>query len=572
MPGNLLYYGDNLDILRDSIKDESIDLIYLDPPFNSDRNYNILFSSPCGRQSEAQITAFEDSWHWGPQAETEFTEILNSNRTNVAEMIYGLRKFLGENDIMAYLTMMANRLIELHRVLKNTGSIYLHCDPAASHYLKIILDGIFSAENFRNEIIWRRSGAHSSARRYGPIHDTILFYSKSDFYKWNKVFRPYSKKYVESYFNKVDENGDRFRSQTLTGSGVRYGDSGKPWRNYDPTSKGRHWAFPGDLARELNIEDFSLHEKLDYLADNDLLAATEWLPEYRQYLRDSKGVLLQDLWHYQPYTNDFLYGSNESIDHDVKWIGDRSDPERLGYPTQKPLGLLERIINSSTDIGDIVLDPFCGCGTTVHAAQKLNRQWIGIDITNLAISLIERRIKEAFPQASFEVHGTPKDEEGAKDLAARDKYQFQWWACSLVNAQPYQDKKKGADGGIDGIIYFQDDPNPRNVKKIIVSVKGGENVNVSMVRDLSHVVVREEAQIGLFVTLASPTRPMIREAVKEGFYTSPQGKDFPKIQILTVSGLLNGIEKPTFPDYSKGSATFKKAKREKNGATMLLLK
>jgi site-specific DNA-methyltransferase (adenine-specific) len=475
-------------------------------------------------------------------------------------MVQALRKFLGENDMMAYLTMMANRLLELRRVLKSTGSLYLHCDPTASHYLKVVLDGVFGNENFRSEIIWRRSGAHNSAKRYGPIHDTIFFYSKTDSFKWNRVFRPYAKVYVESYFNKTDEKG-RFRSQTLTGAGIRHGESGKVWHGYDPTSKGRHWAFPGVLAEDLGIEDLSLHEKLDYLADHGLVAEGDWLPDYRQYLHQSQGVPLQDIWAYQPFTNGVLYDSDEPIDDDVRWVSDRNDPERLGYPTQKPLGLLARIIASSSDEGHVVLDPFCGCGTAVHAAHKLKRRWIGIDITNLAISLIEKRLRDAFPGIAFEVHGTPKDTEGAKKLAELDKYQFQWWACSLVNAQPWQGKKKGADSGIDGIIYFQDDKGPP--KKIIVSVKGGENVGVPMVRDLAHVVTREKAEIGLFVTLVEPTKPMKTEATKAGFYISPvTGANFPKIQILTIDSLLEGHKKPLYPDLAMGGHTFKKAKVE----------
>ena len=235
----------------------------------------------------------------------------------------------------------------------------------------------------------------------------------------------------------------------------------------------------------------------------------------------------------------------------------------MGYPTQKPLALLERIIQASSNEGDIMLDPFCGCGTAVHASQKLNRQWIGIDITHLAVTLIEKRLKDAFPDIKFEIHGTPKDVGGAKNLAERDKYQFQWWACSLVNAQPFQGKKKGADGGIDGLIYFQDDDGMP--KKIVVSVKGGENVSVAMVRDLAHVVEREKAVIGIFVTMTTPTKPMTDEANKTGFYESPLiGKAFPKLQILTIEGLLNGTEEARYPDLGRGGLTFKKAKLEEN--------
>lgn len=238
-----------------------------------------------------------------------------------------------------------------------------------------------------------------------------------------------------------------------------------------------------------------------------------------------------------------------------------SSSERLGYPTQKPIALLERIIHASSNEGDVVLDPFCGCGTAVHAAQKLKRQWIGIDITHLAISLIEKRLRDAFPGIQFVVEGTPKDLEGAHNLAERDKYQFQWWACSLVNAQPYQGKKKGADGGIDGLIYFNDDGNLP--KKIVVSVKGGGNVSRTMVADLKNAVERENAQLGLFVTLTEPTRPMKEEANVTGFYDSPVGASFPKIQILTIEGLLNGSEQALYPDLMRGGLTFKQTKVDK---------
>jgi site-specific DNA-methyltransferase (adenine-specific) len=559
---NKLYFGDNLGVMREHLADESVDLIYLDPPFNSKRDYNLLFKTPKGHESDAQITAFEDTWHWGPQAEHEFAEILHQANTDVAGIIQALRSFLGQNDMMAYLVMMANRLLEMHRVLKSTGSIYLHCDPTASHYLKIVLDGVFSPENFHNEIIWRRSGAHNSARRYGPIHDTIFFYSKTKKYTWNTIYRPYLVGHVESYFKKHDERG-RYWSNALTGAGTRNGESGQPWHGFDPTMKGRHWAIPSALTDELGIdESLSVQEKLDaLLAENCInLPEGDGLPEYRQYLHLSKGTKLQDIWAYQPHTKGTVYGHpDECIDEDVRWIGKRGDRERLGYPTQKPLSLLERMLSASSNEGDVVLDPFCGCGTAVHAAQKLKRQWIGIDITHLAISLIEKRLRDAFPGVVYEVEGTPKDLAGAQDLATRSKYQFQWWACSLVHAQPFQGKKKGADSGIDGLIFFQDDAGA--AKKIIVSVKGGENVSVAMVRDLAHVRTREKAELAFFVTLAKPTKPMLNEALKEGLYKSPaNGVEYARVQILTVEELLeHGAQQYRPPDLAQGGHTFKKA-------------
>ena len=476
---NKLYFGDNLDILREHIKDESVDLIYLDPPFNSNANYNVLFKTPKGHESAAQIEAFEDTWHWNEQAEREFGELVRCGNTSVSEMMIALRRFLGENDMMAYLTMMANRLLELHRVLKPTGSLYLHCDPTASHYLKIVLDGVFGKGNLRNEIIWSYKKWAVAESKFSRNHDVVLYYAKDDdLAPFNIQLQPRATSTLKRFGNKKivsghDGDGKRTPSQTLD--------------------------------------------------------------------EDSEGVKMSDVW-------------------EIPIIAPSSN-ERMGYPTQKPLALLARIINASSNEGDIILDPFCGCGTAVHAAQKLNRKWLGIDITHLAVSLIEKRMKDAFAGIVFEVEGTPKDFEGARDLSLRDKYQFQWWACSLVNAQPYQGKKKGADGGIDGLIYFNDDG--KMPKKIVVSVKGGENVNVAMVRDLAHVVEREKAEIGLFVTLAEATRPMREEAVKTGFYESPiTGTSFPKVQILTIAGLMEGKERPQYPDLSGGGVTFKKAKRE----------
>jgi site-specific DNA-methyltransferase (adenine-specific) len=476
-----LYFGDNLDILRSEIKSESVDLVYLDPPFNSKRDYNLLFKTPKGHESDAQIKAFDDTWHWGAQAEREFDELLHQPNTDVSEMIQAMRHFLKESDVMAYLAMMTNRLLELHRVLKPSGSLYLHCDPTASHYLKIILDNIFGSNNFRNELIWSYRKWAVAEKCFSKNHDVILFYVKdSNSSKFNVLLQQRAASTLKRFGNKkivsaIDSSGRRVPSQTLD--------------------------------------------------------------------QESEGVKMPDVW-------------------DIPIIAP-SSKERLGYPTQKPLALLERIIQASSNKGDVVLDPFCGCGTAVHAAQKLERDWIGIDITHLAISLIEKRMKDAFPNITFQVHGTPKDLDGAKELASRDKYQFQWWACSLVNAQPYQGKKKGSDGGIDGLIFFQDDET--GAKKIIVSVKGGEHVSVTMVKDLIATVEREKAAIGLFVTLAVPTKPMVTEAVSAGFYKSPKG-DVPKIQILTIEDLLSGKAKPQYFDMSSGVYNFKKAKVERQKA------
>jgi len=554
---NTLYYGDNLQVLRDSVASESVDLVYLDPPFNSQATYNVLFKAPTGQKSEAQIEVFEDTWHWNDHAENAFDEVMKSGNSDVAEMLRAMRSFLKENDMMAYLTMMAIRLLELHRVLKPTGSLYLHCDPTASHYLKLLMDSVFGPKNFRSEIIWRRSSGHNKlSRQYGPIHDTILFFAKTDAAYFKPGERPLMRGYVREWFTEEDEHG-AYRTNMLTGPGTRQGDSGKPWHGFDPTTVGRHWAIPSTIAESLppDAATWITQEKLEWLNDKGFIYIPKQgkgQPKYKQYI--SSGTPYQDIWACQPYTNDTLYGTDECIDEDVKWIG--HEGEKLGYQTQKPEGLLARVIESSSKEGDTVLDPFCGCGSTIHSAQKLKRNWIGIDITHLAISLIEKRLKDAFPGITFEVHGTPTDIDGARALAAQDKYQFQWWAVSLVDAVPYGGKKKGADSGIDGFIYFK--PDGKITEKVIVSVKGGENVSVAMIRDLAHVVDREKAKIGLFITLAEPTKPMQTEAVKTGYFETPYGK-YPKIQILTIAELFAGA-KPNIPLIDPTG--FKKAAKE----------
>jgi site-specific DNA-methyltransferase (adenine-specific) len=523
--GNSLYFGDNLEILRNDIKSDSVDLIYLDPPFNSKANYNLLFRSPNGHEPHAQIEAFEDTWHWGEQAEREFGELIHQPNTDVSEMMQSLRRLLGENDMMAYLTMMANRLLELRRVLKPSGSLYLHCDPTASHYLKIVLDSVFSARFFQSEIIWKRSAAHGGPVSYNNIHDVLFYYTKGNSPTWNSPRSPHDDSYIKSHYYNVDPiNGRRYQLVSAHGAGQgpkrKFGD-----RWIDPPL-GRHW-----MSQE-HIDQMMAEEKIVFTKSG--------MPRYKRYLDETEGMPLGTVWDDIPPIN------SQAV-------------ERLGYPTQKPLTLLERVIQASSNEGDTVLDPFCGCGTAIHASQRLKRRWIGIDITHLAISLVENRLRHAFPGIDFEVHGTPKDFESARDLAQRDKYQFQWWACSLVNAQPYQGKKKGADSGIDGVIYFQDD---KTIKKIIVSVKAGENVSVPMIRDLGHVVNREKASRGYFVTLTKPTAPMRQEAVKAGFYVNPMGKSRPKIQIFTVEGLLDGTERPDTFDLTQGGLMSRKPERE----------
>ncbi|MGQ0664659.1 MAG: DNA methyltransferase [Pseudomonadota bacterium] len=470
---NALYYGDNLKVLRESIAAESVDLVYLDPPFNSNATYNVLFKSLSGTASEAQIEAFDDMWHWGEEAARAYDEVLNSARTEAAELLRALRGFLGENDMMAYLAMMAVRLIELRRVLKPIGTLYLHCDPTASHYLKILLDGIFGKENFRNEITWCYRKWSVAAGQFARNHDVILFYSNAP-------------------------EGHTFNVQYVdVSAGTKRRWKGKKQQAY----------FEDGIRKATSVEV------------------------------DAK-TPCPDWWTIS--------------------IINPNAAERLGYPTQKPLALLDRIVSASSNPGDLVLDPFCGCGTAVHAAHKLERRWIGIDITHLAISLIERRLKDAFPGIGYEVYGTPKDLAGAIDLARRDKYQFQWWAVGQVGARPYGGKRKGPDRGIDGLLHFK--PDGKTTETAIVSVKGGESVGVGAVRDLHSVIEREKAKIGVLITAALPTRAMDKEAAATGFYECDAGK-FPRLQIITLAELFQG-KRPRIPLVDP-SATFRTAAREK---------
>lgn len=494
---NTLYYGDNLYILRDHIPDGSVDLIYLDPPFNSNRNYNIIFKEATGELSEAQITAFEDTWHWTEEAERTFEEIVDTAPSNVVEMMRAFRDFIGRNDVMSYLTMMCIRLIQLRRVLKSTGSIYLHCDPTASHYLKILMDTIFGKTNFRNEVVWKRTSAHNDPLRYGSNIDVLLFYTKSNRWTWNQIYTTHTEKHLKR-FRFRDPDGRLWTDDNLTAKGLAGG-------GYDYEYKGVRslWRCPPETMRQLDAEG-----KLHFTKKKGI--------RFKRYLDETQGVPLQCLWTDLPPINS-------------------QAAERLGYPTQKPITLLERIIQASSNEGNVILDPFCGCGTTTVAAEKLRRQWIGIDITHLAISLIKWRMKEMFPGITFKIIGEPVDLAGARELASQDRYQFQWWALSIIQARPYGDKKKGKDTGIDGILYFQDEID--KVKKAIVQVKSGK-VSSRDIRDLGHVVDREKAEIGIFITLEPPTRDMDTEAVGKGFYESPLGTKHRKIQIKTVEELL----------------------------------
>lgn len=552
---NHLYYGDNLDILRRHIDDGIADLVYLDPPFNSNRDFNIIFQEQDVSDTQAQVQAFEDTWQWDQESARMYREVVKEGG-DVADTLSAFQKTIGNNDMLAYLSMMAPRLKELHRVLKDTGTLWLHCDPTASHYLKLLLDSVFGPENMLNEVVWKRSSAHSDTKqgmkRCGRIHDTILVYSKTDEYKWNTVYTPYSEEYLEEEYDNKDDRG-WYKQTDLTaakgggdteyewpvkrreGSGSEwqadldneYKDPKPGWEYKQVTPyKGRFWAYSKE-----NMIEFEKEGKLHYRRTG--------MPRLKQYQDEMDGVPLQDLW-----TD----------------IPPEMGAKDLGYPTQKPEKLLERIIKSGTDEGDVVLDPFCGCGTTVSVAERLDRTWVGIDITHLAISLMKHRLQTGFEdEVEYEVTGEPVDLAGAEQLAEDDRFQFEWWALGLVGARPAEEEK-GSDEGIDGQLYFFPDRSESGEpEEILFSVKSG-NTGPADVRDLGGTVQREEAAMGVFITLQEPTKAMREEAASYGRYESAElgNQSYPKIQIITVEELLEGkgLEAPIYIQ-GKGNITLR---------------
>jgi DNA modification methylase len=542
---NVLYYGDNLDVLKRHVGEESVNLVYLDPPFNSNASYNVLFAEH-GAKASAQIQAFEDTWEWNDLSAAAYQETVEAGG-KVADALRGFRTLLGSSDMLAYLSMMAPRLVELHRVLRPTGTLWLHCDPTASHYLKLLLDAIFGPTMFVNEVVWKRTHAHAGRRRLGAVHDTLLVYARGPDWKWRPQRVAYSEDYVEAFFKFQDPDGRRYRSTILTGSGTRTGSSGKPWRGVDPTRSGRHWAIPGYVRGLMPDPDVkTVQGALDQL---DKIGRVLWpakeggVPSFKQYLDDMTGADLVDVW------------------ADIPPISAQAK-ERLGYPTQKPVALLKRIIELSTDPGDVVLDPFCGCGTSIDAAQDLDRGWVGIDITHLAIGLIKHRLTGRYtPEiaSTYRVVGEPTTVDGAAQLARDDPFQFQAWALGLVGARIAGSDKRGGDKGIDGRLYFHDSPGGET-RQVIFSVKAGEHLVPAFVQQLHGVVEANKAEIGVLITFAEPTAGMRSEAANAGSYTSPLGGRFPRLQIRTVGQLLAG-EGVDYPHYTGGNVTHRRAVR-----------
>ena len=525
---NTLYYGDNLDILRRYIADESVDLIYLDPPFNSNANYNVLFAEKDGTQAASQIKAFDDTWTWTLEARAVFEE-LAGRQDRVADAMIAFQRLLGTNDMLAYLTMMAPRLVELRRVLRPTGSLYLHCDPTASHYLKVLLDSILGAGAFRSEIVWQRSLTHGGGSKYNAVHDVILYYSRNNNPIWNPQYQALEQSYIDSHYRQTDEDGRRYQLIVAHGAGQgparTFGERGEL-----PPPRGRHWAWNQETIDRLIAEGMLV------------FSPKTGMPRLKRYLDETSGKPMTDVW------------------SDIYPINSMAQ-ERLGYPTQKPEALLERIVSASSNEGDVVLDPFCGCGTTIAAAQKLGRQWLGIDVTHLAITLMKQRLADHFGEsAEYTVVGEPTSLPDAEALALQDRHQFEIWALGLVHARPFE-AKKGADRGIDGRIRFNQAATGYDWTEALISVKSG-TVHSNVVSELRGVIEREKAALGVLITLHEPTKNMVREAVDAGFYVLPydETKKFPRLQILTIKDLLEGKQIECTPLHHS-AGTFKQAPR-----------
>ena len=544
---NTLYYGDNLPIMREHIPDETIDLVYLDPPFNSARDYNVLFKQAKKDENQAQITAFTDTWNWHKRTYDDFFE--DTRNAKLFDLMESLYRILGKSEIMAYLMMMGPRILELHRKLKSTGTLYLHCDPTASHYLKLMLDATFFAVNFMNEITWKRSSAHSDVKqgmsRCGRIHDILLVYKKGVQVVWNAVYTPYTPEYLQSEYRHVAQDGRRYKETDLTaakpGGDTEYEWHVKRIKNSEARweadleneylypqedceykavrpYRGRYWAYSKD-----NLVAFEKESKLVHRETG--------MPRLMQFADEMPGVPLQDVWDDIPPA---------------------SGSEDQGYQTQKPLALLDRIITASSNPGDTILDPFCGCGTAVVAAEKLGRQWVGIDITYVALDLMVNRLAESFDLkrgTDYSVLGDPKDEHSARRLFQESAKQFELWAISLVAGFPQR-----SDRGVDGKVYFGDQN--KRLQHAVCQVKGG-HLTVSALRDFAHVVKREKAAAGFFICLETPTKGMYQEADELGFFQGPSGRKIPKLQIRTIKELLEGKEF----DYPRGWSLRRSSKK-----------
>ena len=537
MKDQSLYYGDCLDWMREW-PSESVDLIYLDPPFNSNADYNIIFGT--GNGTPAQVRGFNDTWRWDEAAADRVNRFENAVAHPLHNATVALKRLLGDSGMLAYLTYMGERIVEMRRLLKPNATIYLHCDPTASHYLKMLLDAVFGARRFRNELIWKRTSSHSHAKRYGPIHDVILVYGLGENPSWNQIYESHDPQYLDKHYRHKDDHDRRYRIGDLTGAGTRKGESGLPWRGIDPTARGRHWAVPGSdsLPDWVNVDDdyddLSIHQRLDLLDGNDLI---HWppggaMPAFKRYLATTHGRLTQD------------------VIVDIPPIGSRAK-ERLGYPTQKPVALLRRIISVSSNPGDLVLDPFCGCGTTVIAAHELERRWIGVDISATAIDIIqERRLKPL--GIATDTFGIPQDLASARKLAADKPFDFEAWAVTRISGLAPNERKTG-DAGVDGRGMLLDKPTDGDSKLVLAQVKGG-GFQIGQLRDFLHVIERDDAVCGVFITVDPVTSGQARAEARGLGDTSVGSGRYPRAQLWSIADWFEGRRPhlPTLTDPQTG--------------------
>lgn len=535
---NILYYGDNLDILRRKVKDDSIDLCYIDPPFNSKRNYFQIYNN-VGKDDQAQAQAFIDTWTWNELALAGFQEIITGYEgrytQQTIELLKGLRAVLSDGGLLAYIVSMTQRVNEIQRVLKPTGSFYLHCDPTASHYLKLVLDSVFCARggDYLNEIVWPRTNAHNmKTRGYIRSNDILFFYVKGKDFIWNQPYTSYSQAQLKRY--KPDESGRLYTGQDLTMSGNS--NRNFVWRGVKPP-KNRGWAVSEEQLEKWWNEGKIL-KKLDGKPRFDGL---------KVYLDEKPGKAVGTNW------------------TDIERIGNTSD-ERLGYPTQKPEALSERIIQASSNEGDTVLDAYCGCGTTVAVSQRLRRNWVGIDITYQSIAVILKRLEDSFGAAVMEsvtLDGIPRDMESARALANkkddRVRKEFEKWALlTYCKNRATINEKKGADKGVDGMAYMVTGVGTTN--RVIFQVKSGK-VQRNDIATLNSDRQRENAALAIFITLEEPTKPMKEEALAAGAYHYELlNRDYPRIQIVTIKEMLEDgkrIDLPLGVEVLKSSAAAK---------------
>jgi adenine specific DNA methylase Mod len=537
---NRLYFGDNLDVLQQHVEAATIDLVYLDPPFNSKAQYNLLYETPDNQRETAQRMVFRDTWSWGEEAEFCFRYVLGRGG-QIASIVNALTLALNRSDTMAYLVMMAARLIEIHRVLKPTGSLYLHCDPTTSHYLKIILDSIFGPTNYRNEVSWRRTSSHNDAkqgrRQYGNVRDVIFFYTATDDWTWNQQYMPYDTEYIDNEYRHQNAAGESYKETDVTAAKPG-GDTSYFWRvkrrvgrkeRWQPDFDNEYlnpseaWEYKGVPPYQGRFWAYS-HENLQkFWESGELIHRETGMPRLMQLVEKMPGVPLQNDW---------------------QDITPAPRSEAIGYPTQKPLALLRRIINTSSNQNDVILDPFCGCGTTVYAASELNRQWIGIDVSFYAVRLIQRRLSANFGNhIPILIDGIPADLVSAEGLAERDPYGFQQWAVGELGCQLWNNGKKGADTGIDGEMWFYNPP--LNAGRLLVQVKGGKKIGAPAVREFKDVLNREQAAMGIFFSRAEPTSDMRREAASLGD-ARVGGKSFRRLQLCSLPAWFAG-QRPALP-------------------------